>query len=60
MLCDKYTNVLKGKVSILPSSGLLHGVRLFETDVSGPPIGRILQGEDVFLDILNLEDGTDM
>ena len=29
---------------ILPSSGLLHGVRRFETDVSGPPIGHIFKG----------------
>ena len=31
----------------LPSSGLLHGVRLFETDISGPPISPILKGQHV-------------
>jgi hypothetical protein len=32
---------------ILPSSGLLGGVRWFETDVSGLPIGSIFKGEAV-------------
>jgi hypothetical protein len=38
---------------ILPSSGLLRGIRWFETDVSGPPIGPI------FLGSLALEGGID-
>ena len=32
---------------ILPSSGLLHGVRWFETDVSGLPIGPIFNAQAV-------------
>ena len=31
----------------LPSSGLLHGVRCFKTDVSGLPITPIFKGEAV-------------
>jgi hypothetical protein len=33
--------------SILPSSGLLRGVRWFETDVSGLPVGPIFKGQAV-------------
>jgi hypothetical protein len=32
---------------ILPSSGLLRGKRLFETDVLGLPIGPIFKGQAV-------------
>jgi hypothetical protein len=40
-----------------PFSGLLRGVRGFETDVSGLPIGPIFKGQDfhVLLDILTLK-----
>ena len=31
--------------SILPSSGLLCGMRWFKTDVSGPPIGSVFKGQ---------------
>jgi hypothetical protein len=46
---------------ILPSSGLLRGVRWFETVVSGQHIVRIFKCQDVqdeFLGILALENGT--
>jgi hypothetical protein len=42
------------------SSGLLRGVRWFETDVSALPIGPIFKGQAVkLLGQLNPEDGTD-
>jgi hypothetical protein len=45
---------------ILPSSGLLRGVRWFETDVSGPPISTILRGPAVQEENrLTSEVGTD-
>jgi hypothetical protein len=33
---------------ILPSSGLIRGVRWFETDVSGLPVSSVLKGQAVF------------
>ena len=33
--------------SIIPSYGLLHGVRWFKTDVSEPPRGHIFKGQAV-------------
>jgi hypothetical protein len=44
---------------ILPSSGLLRSVRWFETDVSGLPTEPTFKSQDVFLDILTLEDRSD-
>jgi hypothetical protein len=43
--------------SLLPSSGLLRGVRWFDTDVSGLPVGPVFKA--FFFDILTFEDGTD-
>ena len=45
---------------ILPPSGLLCGVRWFETDVSGLPVGAILKGQAIhnFLDSWTLVDDT--
>jgi hypothetical protein len=48
----------------LPSYGLLRGIRFFETDVSGLPVGSIFKLQTVqesvlFLDSLILEGGTD-
>ena len=40
------------RMSILSSSGLLRGVRWFETDVSGLPIGSIFKIQDIFLEQL--------
>ena len=42
---------------VLPSSGSLSGVKCFETDVSGKPVGPHLQGSS-YLHSLILEDGT--
>jgi hypothetical protein len=48
--------------SVLSSSGLLRGVRWFETDVSGLRVFTIFKGqaaqEEGVLDNLTLEDGT--
>jgi hypothetical protein len=37
---------------ILPPSGLLRGVRWFETDVSGLPVGPIFNGQPRMINIL--------
>ena len=44
---------------IFQSSGLVRGVRWFETDVSGPAIGPIFKGQTVQENRSTLEDGTD-
>ena len=46
----------------MPFSGLLRGVKWFETDVLGLPIGAIFKGQAVQeeqLDYFTFEDGTD-
>jgi hypothetical protein len=43
-----YTRVITVTLSLtLPSSGLLRGVKCFETDVSGLPIGPIFDSQGV-------------
>ena len=42
----KYRKLLSRLNSVLSSSGLLRGVRWFETDASGLRIGFIFKGQD--------------
>ena len=61
LLCARYErNTLN--IRILPCSGLLRGVRLFETDVSGLPVVPTFKGQNILLSFLGdliYEDGTD-
>jgi hypothetical protein len=45
---------------IYPSSGLLRGVRCFETEISALPIGSHLQESRCSKESVTLEDGTEM